>query len=187
MPRLTSISTGKGDDGTTSLGSRQRVAKDAARIQANGTVDELNSVIGLAIATGLCNRLMDELPLIQNELFRAGADLTVLEHDPNKEKYPRIEARHVSRLTELVRSINQELEPLENFILPGGSPGAAQLQVARAVCRRAERKLVTLAQEEEINPRLLPYLNRLSDLLFLMARMENLERGVSEPLWDTTI
>lgn len=187
MPRLTSISTGKGDDGTTSLGSRQRVAKDAIRVQANGTVDELNSVIGVAIASNLCDRLAQELPTIQNELFRAGADLTYLEDDIHKEKYPSIDARHVARLTDLVKALSALVGPLENFVLPGGSLGAAQLQLARTVCRRAEREVVTLARQEAVNPLVLQYLNRLSDLLFLMGRLENLEKGVPEPLWDVTV
>jgi len=187
MPRLTSISTGKGDDGTTSLGSRGRVPKDSVRVKANGSVDELNSVIGLAIASGLCHRLMVEAPLIQHELFRAGADLSFLEDDIHKAKYPRVNERHVTRLTELVKTLSALVGPLDNFILPGGSMGAAQLQFARTVCRRAEREVVTLARQENVNPLILQYLNRLSDVLFLMARLENLERGVAEPLWDVSV
>jgi len=187
MPRLTSISTGKGDDGTTSIGSRKRVSKDSARVHANGSLDELNAAIGLAIASGLCDRLGQELPRIQNELFRAGADLSFLEDDVHKGKYPSIESRHVSRVSELVKALSDQVGPLENFILPGGNAGAAHLQFARTVCRRAERNVVTLAREEKINPLILPYLNRLSDLLFLMARLENLESGVPEPLWDVDV
>lgn len=187
MPRLTTISTGKGDLGMTSLGSGQRVAKDSPRVRANGTVDELSSHIGLALAYGLCGRLGEELPIIQSELFRLGADLSFLQEDPNKDKYPRIETRHVERLQRIVEELSTILGPLENFILPGGSLGAAQLHVARTTCRRAERDLVELSRQEAIGDYVLPYVNRLSDVLFLMARLENLDKGVAEPLWDLEV
>ena len=184
MPRLTKIYTRKGDDGTTSLGNRKRVSKDHARVQAYGAVDELNSLLGLALAQGLCPRLVETLPRIQNELFHLGSDLAFPQEEEGK-LVPRIQARHVEALEALIDELNEVVGPLENFILPGGSPGAAALQVARAVCRRAEREAVTLASHESIGEQILPYLNRLSDALFVMARYENKQRGVEEPLWDS--
>lgn len=185
MPKLTKIYTGGGDQGLTSLGSRQRVAKDALRVMAYGEVDELNSAIGLALAMGLDARLTADLPRIQNELFHLGSDLAF----PSDSEYevPRMEARHIEGLESLIDELVQVVGPLENFILPGGSVGASQLHVARTVCRRAERAVVTLAREEEVNGFILTYLNRLSDALFVMARFENFSRGVPEPRWDTRL
>lgn len=180
MPRLTKIYTKTGDDGTTALGTRKRVPKDHPRVRAYGTVDELNTFIGFALAQGLSPKLAAALAPIQNQLFHLGSDLAF----PSG-KVPRIEARHIQALEKLIDELNEELGPLENFILPGGSPGAAALQVARAVCRRAERRLVTLARKEKVSPEALAYLNRLSDLLFVMARYENKQRGVDETLWDS--
>ncbi len=207
MPRLTKIYTRTGDDGSTALGSRQRVSKDNPRVRAYGSVDELSSFLGLALAQGLSPRLAETLPPIQNQLFHLGAELSFpankeeesrkatlsavarsgLRSKPDKAipKIPRIEAHHIQALEELIDELNAVVGPLENFILPGGSPGAAVLQVARAVCRRAERRVVTLAREETLRPEALAYLNRLSDLLFVMARYENKQAGIVEPLWDT--
>ncbi|MBI3241128.1 MAG: cob(I)yrinic acid a,c-diamide adenosyltransferase [Chloroflexi bacterium] len=186
MPRLTKLYTRKGDDGTTGLGGGQRVPKESLRVQAYGTVDELNSVIGLALAHGLCDRLTEVLPAIQNELFHLGSDLCFLEEDKTKFKVPQIEERHIDKLEALIDELNEFVGPLENFILPGGSVGSANLHVARAVCRRAERDVIALARVEAIGPFVATYLNRLSDLLFAMARYENKVRGVAEPLWDAT-
>jgi cob(I)alamin adenosyltransferase len=183
MPRITRVYTRTGDDGTTGLGGGQRVGKDTLRIEAYGTVDELNSVIGVALAMGLNEVIAPALAGIQNELFHLGSDLCILEEDKTKRPVPRIEERHVVALEKLMDQLSEELSPLENFILPGGTPGAAQLHVARTVCRRAEREAITLRHEEPIGELVLPYLNRLSDALFVMARFENHERGVAEPLW----
>lgn len=183
MPRLTKIYTKRGDSGTTALGGGQRVPKDALRVAVYGTVDELNSQIGVALAMGLCDRLAAVLPEIQNELFDVGSDLCFLEEDKAKYPLPQIEARHVERLEALIDEMTAVVGPLENFILPGGSLGAAQLHVARTVCRRAEREATTLAREEGIGGQVIPYLNRLSDALFVMARFENHQRQVAEPLW----
>lgn len=185
MPKLTRISTKGGDKGMTSLGSRQRVSKDAMRVRAYGAVDELNSQIGLAIASGVSARLQPELTRIQNELFNAGADLSYVEEEKRNLAIPQIESRHEDRLTKLGEELEELVGPLENFILPGGSIGAAQLQVSRAICRRAEREVVALSKEEEIGEFVIPYLNRLSDVLFLMARYENQQSGTAEPLWDS--
>ena len=183
MPRLTKIYTKKGDAGDTSLGGGQRVPKDHLRVQAYGTVDELNSQLGVALAVGVCERLAGLLPSIQNELFDLGSDLCFLEEDKQQYKLPQIEPRHVERLEVLIDEMTAAVGPLENFILPGGSVGAAHLQVARTICRRAEREVATLAREEAIGAQVLPYLNRLSDALFVMARYENKQAGVPEPLW----
>lgn len=185
MPRLTKIYTRKGDGGDTALGGGQRVAKDSLRVEAYGTVDELNSAIGVALAGGLCERLAGVLPAIQNELFHLGSDLCFVEEDKVKYALPQIEERHVQRLEALIDEMTAVVGPLENFILPGGALGSAHLHVARTVCRRAERIVTTLAREEAIGANVLAYLNRLSDALFVMARYENHQRGVPEPLWDT--
>jgi cob(I)alamin adenosyltransferase len=186
MPRLTKIYTRKGDEGTTSLGGGRRVPKDSARVRAYGTVDELNSAFGVALAVpgGLSPRLAEVLPVIQNELFHLGTDLSFLEEDKAKHKLPQIEARHVKKLEQLIDELNGIVGPLENFILPGGSLGAAQLHVARTVCRRAEREVIALSRMEPVSPFAIRYLNRLSDALFVMARYENKQRGVAELLWD---
>ena len=185
MPRLTRIYTRKGDDGTTGLGGGQRIAKDALRVSTYGTVDELNSAIGVALAAGLVPRLAEALPAIQNELFHLGSDLCFLEEDKVAFKIPQIAARHVETLERLMDELNEVVGPLENFVLPGGSPGAAHLHVARTVCRRAERDAIALARSEKIGTFVIPYLNRLSDALFVMARYENHQRGVPEPNWNS--
>lgn len=185
MPRITKVYTRTGDDGTTSLGGGQRVAKDSLRIEAYGTVDELNSQIGAALAVGLDPEVASMLSSTQNDLFHLGSDLCVLEEDKARRPVPRIEPRHVDALEALMDRLSEKLAPLENFILPGGSPGAAALHVARAVCRRAERLLVALDREEPIGEHTVRYLNRLSDALFVLARYENRKRGVPDVLWDS--
>ena len=185
MPRLTKIYTKTGDDGTTALGGGQRLPKDAIRIEAYGTVDELNSVLGAALASGLEPALAAEVARIQNELFHLGSDLCVLEEDKARMPVPRVEERHVVALENLMDRLTVELGPLENFILPGGSPGAAHLHLARAICRRAERILVALARTEPVGAWTLRYLNRLSDALFVMARYENGYRGIDDVLWNS--
>ncbi|MCB8920468.1 MAG: cob(I)yrinic acid a,c-diamide adenosyltransferase [Ardenticatenaceae bacterium] len=185
MPRLTKIYTRTGDEGNTSLGSKQRVPKESLRVAAYGTVDELNSQIGVAVASGLDERLTAVLATIQNELFHLGSDLAFLEEDKQKYNIPQIEARHVLALEQLMDELTAVVGPLENFILPGGSMGAALLHVARTVCRRAEREVIALSRQEPVGAQVIPYLNRLSDALFVMARYENYAKGVAEPLWDT--
>lgn len=184
MPRLTKIYTKGGDKGTTALGGGQRVSKDDLRVAVYGTVDELNSQIGVALAMGLVERLTEELVPIQNELFDLGSDLCFVEEDKEKWSIPQMEARHVEKLEALIDEFTAVVGPLENFILPGGGLGAAQLHVARTVCRRAEREASTLAREQGVGEHVLSYLNRLSDALFVMARFENHQRTVPEPLWQ---
>ena len=185
MPRLTKIYTRKGDDGTTGLVGGQRVPKDSPRVMAYGSVDELNSHIGLALSLGLHADIAGVLKTIQNELFHLGSDLAAREEDKQRLELPQIEQRHVDALEQLMDRLSGELGPLENFILPGGAPGAAALHVARAVCRRAERDAIALSRVEPIGPFVVAYLNRLSDALFVMARYENHVRGVSEAYWDS--
>lgn len=187
MPRLTRIYTRKGDDGTTGLGGGQRVPKDALRVATYGTVDELNSHLGVAVAAGLVERLVPEVQRIQNELFHLGSDLCFLEADKAAFALPQIETRHVAALEALMDELNDVVGPLENFILPGGSAAAAALHVARTVCRRAEREAIALAREEAVGPFVIAYLNRLSDALFIMARFDNHQRGGVEPLWNPTL
>ena len=187
MPRLTKIYTRTGDDGTTGLGGGQRVAKDALRIETFGTVDELNAQIGVAITAGLEASLAVELTRVQNELFHLGSDLCVLETDKAKRPVPRIEEKHVRALETAMDRMTEPLGPLTNFILPGGSPGAAHLHVARTVCRRAERLAVALARQEAVGSWVIAYLNRLSDTLFVMARWENRHRGVADVTWNSRL
>ncbi|MFK7803806.1 MAG: cob(I)yrinic acid a,c-diamide adenosyltransferase [Anaerolineae bacterium] len=185
MPRLTKIYTRGGDRGTTALGSGRRVPKESLRVSAYGTVDELNSYLGVAVAHGLCEKLSEAMPIIQNELFHLGSDLCFNEEEKVKYSIPQIELRHVEKLEVLIDEMTAIVGPLENFILPGGSVGSAHLHVARTVCRRGEREVIALTREEEIGEFVIPYLNRLSDALFVMARYENHVKGVPEPLWNT--
>ncbi len=185
MPKLNKIYTKAGDDGTTGLGNGQRVKKHSPRIEAFGAVDELNSQIGVVLASDLEDRLSEVLQTVQNELFHLGADLCVPEQDKQRIKGPRIEQRHVDALESVIDRLTAQLGPLENFILPGGSTGAAQLHLARALCRRAERATPALAEQEAVASLVVTYLNRLSDALFVMAREENRDRGVSDVYWDS--
>lgn len=185
MPRITKVYTRTGDDGTTALGGGQRRQKDHIRIEAYGTVDELSSTLGVALALGVQTELQETIRQVQNDLFNLGSDLCILEEDKTNWAVPGIEKRHVIALERTIDRLQESLEPLSNFILPGGTPAAAMLQLARAVCRRAERELVTLSREEKIGEWTLRYLNRLSDTLFVMARWENKKSEVKDPLWDS--
>lgn len=175
--RLTRIYTRTGDDGSTGLGSGARVAKDSARVEAYGTIDELNSAIGVVIATpGVPEDARACLARIQHQLFDLGGELAV----PDRTV---IDDGMVTALEAALDGFNAALPPLKDFILPGGSPGAASCHVARSVCRRAERRGWTLARSEPVNPASLRYLNRLSDLLFVLARVIARRDGGSEVLW----
>ena len=185
MPRITKVYTRTGDDGTTGLVGGQRVAKESLRVSAYGTVDETSSHIGIALAVGLTDSLTAPLLRIQNDLFHLGSDLAILEEDKKKFKVPQIEERHVEFLEGFIDQLSEELDPLENFILPGGCVGAAHLHVARTVCRRAERDVIALSREEAIGAYAVQYLNRLSDALFVVARYENLKREAGDVLWDS--
>lgn len=185
MPRITKVVTRTGDAGETSLATGARLPKDADRIAAYGTLDELNSFLGVALAAELAPDLVEPLGRIQNELFHLGSDLSIPEADKERTPGPRIEERHVAALEEDIATLSRDLPPLANFVLPGGSAGASHLHVARTVCRRAERLVVRLGRSEEVRPVIIRYLNRLSDLLFLMARHENRAKGQAEPTWDS--
>lgn len=185
MVRINRVYTRAGDDGTTALGGGQRVPKDGLRIEAYGTVDELNSVIGVAVASGLTPALHDRFFVIQQVLFNLGSDLCILESDKERFKVPGVEQRHIDDLESWMDGMNEDLEPLTSFILPGGDPAAAQLHVARTVCRRAERATIALSREEAVGPRVIPYLNRLSDFLFVASRYQAKLSGVGDILWDS--
>jgi cob(I)alamin adenosyltransferase len=179
--RLTRIYTRGGDKGETSLGDGSRVAKLDCRIGAFGTVDELNSALGVALTEpGLPDRLREPLERIQNDLFDVGADLSVPYGIGDR---LRVEQAHVARLEQLCDDFNADLPMLKSFVLPGGTPPAARLHVARTTCRRAERDALTAQQETGVNPLVLAYLNRLSDFLFIAARWANHDAGRDEPLW----
>jgi cob(I)alamin adenosyltransferase len=184
--RITKVYTRKGDDGMTGLGSGQRVRKHSKRIEAYGTVDELSSFLGLAVACGLSPQVAEDLTRIQNELFDLGSDLCVPQADKERIPVSGIEPRHVEALERTIDRLQEVLGPLREFILPGGTQGAAHLHVARTVCRRAERLVVALAEEEAVGPCVVPYLNRLSDLLFVLARAENHARGQGDVFWKRT-
>lgn len=187
MPKITKVYTKTGDSGETGLGGGQRVPKDSLRINAYGTVDELNSFIGLAIASNLDEEIKDHLNIIQNELFHLGSDLCFIEEDKIKFSLPMIEEKHVLKLEQLMDKYSLELAPLKNFILPTGTLGASYLHVARTVCRRAEREIISLAKIEKIGPFVIKYLNRLSDMLFVMARYENFKKNHAEIYWNSRL
>jgi len=178
--RLTRIYTGGGDAGETSLGDGSRVPKLDARIAAYGAVDELNSALGLVLAAQCPDAIRPVLERVQNELFDLGADLSV---PLEREGRLRVTQGQVEALESECDLFNDELPELKSFVLPGGSESASRLQFARAICRRAEREALSAAQEHELNPAALVYLNRLSDLLFILARTANAVAGQSEPLW----
>jgi cob(I)alamin adenosyltransferase len=181
MVRLTRIYTRLGDEGETHLGDMSRVRKDSARVVAYGDVDELNAAIGVARTHPLAAAADAWLEVVQNDLFDLGADLCVPPDDGRRGRL-RVAPAQVERLERWCDEANEELAELASFVLPGGSPGAAALHHARTVCRRAERSAVTLADREPVTPAALAYLNRLSDLLFILARAENRDAG-GDVLW----
>jgi cob(I)alamin adenosyltransferase len=185
MPRITRVYTRTGDRGDTGLGGGQRRPKHDLRIETYGTVDELSSAIGLALCAELEPRVAGALSRVQNELFHLGSDLCVLEEDKARFPVPTVRSEHVDALERLMDELSAEIPPLANFVLPGGCEAAARLHLARTICRRAERHLSALAERETVGAHTLPYLNRLSDALFVMARCENVRRGIDEPIWDS--
>lgn len=183
MVYLNRIYTKTGDTGETSLGDGRRVSKTNPRIVAYGTVDELNSTLGCVLATNPTIAFFDILMRIQNDLFDVGADLCVPESDEPPAYEPlRVTAEQVAQLENWIDAANERLEPLKSFILPGGSVSSAQLHVARTVCRRSEIEVLRLNAVESINPQVIIYLNRLSDLLFVLARCAN-DDGKQDVLW----
>ena len=175
--RLSKIYTRTGDDGTTGLGDGTRVAKDSLRVDAMGDVDELNSVIGLLLTESLPDILLDLLTQVQHDLFNLGGEICIPD-------YVILQQANIDNLEEAIDTLNDDLAPLKEFILPGGTKAAAFCHLARTVCRRAERKLITLARDEKVTDISLKYLNRLSDLLFVLCRIINKEAGVSDVLWN---
>ena len=178
--RLTRIYTRGGDAGETSLGDGSRASKLDCRIGAFGTVDELNSALGIVLAGACPDELRPVLERVQNELFDVGADLSVPWGVTDR---LRVEQGMIDRLEQECDRFNADLPELRSFVLPGGTEASARLHVARTVCRRAERDALAGSQEVELNPLVLIYLNRLSDLLFILARAANAAAGREEPLW----
>ncbi|MCS7166624.1 MAG: cob(I)yrinic acid a,c-diamide adenosyltransferase [Gemmatales bacterium] len=181
MVYLSRIYTRTGDQGETSLGDGRRVAKDHPRVVAYGEVDELNSVLGLLLAQVPHQSEAELIRRIQNDLFDVGADLCcpIMENDRPR---LRVQPIQVQWLEEQIDRLNARLQPLTSFVIPGGEPAAAWCHLARTICRRAERAVVSLSRQEPINPQVLIYLNRLSDLLFVLARIYN-EEGREDILW----
>jgi cob(I)alamin adenosyltransferase len=176
--RLSKIYTRTGDDGTTGLANGERIDKCDERVEAFGTIDETNSAVGLLLAEpDLPDEIRAPLTRVQHELFELGAELSL----PG---YRQISARHVTRLEQDLDSLNEALPPLEEFVLPGGNRAAALCHVARTICRRAERRAFRAAKIASVNAELLRYLNRLSDLLFVMARVLARRGGGEEVLWQ---
>jgi cob(I)alamin adenosyltransferase len=185
MVRINRVYTRAGDDGTTALVGGQRVPKDSLRIEAYGTIDELNSTIGVAVASNLSPRLAEPLETIQQVLFNLGSRLALDPSDADRIQLPGVAKEHVARLEAWIDEWNETLPDLKSFILPGGSVASAQLHVARTVCRRAERVILALHREQPVEPEVIAYVNRLSDLLFVAARAENVDKGETEVLWDS--
>jgi len=181
------VYTRTGDDGQTGLFGGPRVSKDDPRLEAYGTVDELNSTIGVASAILGHADLVAWLQIVQSDLFDIGGELATpgLEERISKGQAvgPRVTDEDVAKLEGWIDAMDTELEPLTRFILPGGTPASAHLHVARTVCRRAERRVLTFAHDTAVAPTLVRYLNRLSDCLFTMARVANARAGVAEPEW----
>jgi cob(I)alamin adenosyltransferase len=175
--RLSKIATRTGDDGSTGLGDGSRTAKDSVRVHAMGDVDELNSHLGLLLCEPMPEPLREELVSIQHDLFDLGGEICI----PG---YQLIKETHVARLDTLLAKYNATLPPLSEFILPAGSRAAAQAHVCRTVCRRAERSIVALGKAETIHDHPRQYVNRLSDLLFVLSRVLNRFAGGSDVLWQ---
>ncbi|MBS0226148.1 MAG: cob(I)yrinic acid a,c-diamide adenosyltransferase [Proteobacteria bacterium] len=175
--RLSKIYTKTGDDGSTGLGDGSRTAKDSLRVTAYGTVDEANSCIGLLLASDVPDDIRDLLTSIQHQLFDLGGELCIPGHSA-------IDDADVERLEQRLDHYNDALPPLKDFILPGGGEAAARCHIARTVVRRAERETVALARGETVRPQVVRYLNRLSDLLFVLARVLARASGHGEVLWQ---
>ena len=180
-----SIATGTGDSGDSGLLGGTRVPKDNSRLEAYGTLDELNAAIGVAIAHGLPEGVAGELERISHGLFDLGTDLANPGSGLEVGKPLRIGTKHIEQLTAWIHAHEQELPPLRAFILPGGSPGAAALHLARTICRRAERRVVTLMHDSGEGKTAMVFLNRLSDLLFLQVRAANIAAGCGDVEWSS--
>ncbi|MPS49522.1 cob(I)yrinic acid a,c-diamide adenosyltransferase [Methylobacillus sp.] len=175
--RLSKIYTRTGDNGTTGLGDGSRIEKDSPRVEAMGCVDELNAALGVLLAETLPEQITQSLTQIQHDLFDLGGEISI----PG---YQRLQTSRVTALEQTLDKLNADLEPLKEFILPGGTRAAALCHQARTICRRAERVLLSLHREQVTSDAALPYLNRLSDLLFVMARHLNHTAGRADILWQ---
>jgi cob(I)alamin adenosyltransferase len=180
------IYTRTGDDGTTSLFGGKRVSKSDVRIESYGTVDELNSFIGLVRDQEVNHKRKETLVAIQDRLFVIGSMLAV-EPGNTKVKIPTITAEDVAFLEQEIDQMEDQLTPLRNFILPGGHPSVSYCHIARTVCRKAERTVIALSTQDDVNPLLINYLNRLSDFLFVLARMNAKELGAEETPWKPNL
>ncbi len=174
--RLTKIVTRTGDDGSTGLGDGTRVGKDAPRVRVMGDLDELNSAIGVVLAETLPGPVREALAVVQNDLFDLGGEICI----PGRTA---LAQAHLKEIDARLETLRAPLAPLRDFVLPGGTRGAAACHLARSVCRRAERSLVALGREEQVSALGIQYLNRLSDLLFVAARAINAAGGAAEPIW----
>lgn len=183
--RAPRIYTKAGDTGYTGLLGAERVPKSHIRVESYGAVDETNSAIGLARALGLPDELDRALARVQNELFIIGMELATVP-GTDLARLPHLQEDAIAALEQEIDRWQDSLPPLRNFILPGGSPAGAALHLARTVCRRAERRIVELAAHEPVNERLLRYMNRLSDWLFVLARLVNHQAGQAETTWSAT-
>ena len=177
------IYTKQGDEGKTSLFNGKRVDKCDLRLETYGTLDELNSHLGVAMAHCTFPAMTEMLEKLQHELFDAGSDLATPLDSVNRAKGRRIDVADYTRLEKWIDEVTAKLPPLKNFVLPGGTQLSGQLHICRTVCRRAERHLVALQRHEDVGPAILIYLNRLSDLLFTLARWANVMAGVDEVFW----
>ena len=178
--RLTKICTRTGDNGTTGLGDGSRTDKDDPRIESIGAIDELNSALGLLLSHELSGNIRDRLSRVQHCLFDVGGELCL----PGHADYHGVGTDQIEELETALEALNADLPPLREFILPGGSTAAALCHLARTICRRAERRLVSLNKVENVNPAGIMYLNRLSDLLFVMARQLNRLAGKTDVYWQ---
>jgi cob(I)alamin adenosyltransferase len=177
--RLTKICTRTGDNGTTGLGDGSRTDKDDPRIEAIGAIDELNSALGLLLSHELPGNMQERLSRVQHRLFDVGGELCL----PGQPARHAVNTEQIGELEAALEELNADLPPLREFILPGGSPAAATCHLARTICRRAERRLVSLGKVEYLNPAGIMYLNRLSDLLFVMSRQLNRLAGKTDVYW----
>ncbi len=180
---MSKIYTKQGDKGTTVLANGERVSKNSVRVQAYGEVDETNSIIGVVLSMDPLSITRNILKSVQHDLFLIGAHLATPTQSKVTSSLATIDKTRVAQLEEAIDSLEEELSPLRNFILPGGSKVSAFLHLARTVCRRAERSVVALKEIEEIDENIVAYLNRLSDLLFVLARYENTAHGAFEEIW----
>jgi len=174
-----------GDEGETCLCDGKRIGKNSLRIEVNGNLDELNSLIGIIVAQIKNENVKNILLQVQNDLFVVGAEIASSEKEKINYKIPTLTTKHTKMIEKFTNEIENQLEPINKFILPGGSLNAAFLQTARAVCRRTERSVVALSKKEKINEEFLKYCNRLSSLLFVLARFENKISGIKEIEWNS--